>query len=190
MLLKDRAAQVQLRLPKRKEHDMKRKWIAVAVAATAVLATAAWAQMGPGMMGGYGMGPGMMHGYGPGGYGMGHGMMHGYGPGGPGMMGGYGPGSYGGLDLSDAQRTRIGEIQKEVARKQWEVMGKMHDQGFHMHQFAGPGPLDEDAARKSFQAMTDAHKAMFEATLEARKRIESVLTKEQLEQLRRNWRGG
>lgn len=163
---------------------MKRKWIAAAVAATAVLATAAWAQMGPGMM----------HGYGPGGYGMGSGAMHGYGPWGygmgPGMMGGYGPGSYGGLELSDVQRTRIGEIQKEVARKQWEVMGRMHDQGFHMHQFAGPGPLDEDASRKSFQAMTDAHKAMFEATLEARKRIESVLTKEQLDQLRRNWRGG
>ncbi|MDH3393230.1 MAG: hypothetical protein OEL66_04435 [Desulfobulbaceae bacterium] len=42
--------------------------------------------MGPGMMGGYGMGPGMM-----GGYGMGPGMMRGYGMG-PGMMRGHGMG--------------------------------------------------------------------------------------------------
>ena len=37
--------------------------------------------------------------------------------------------------------------------------------------------------------MTEAHKQMFETSLDARKRIETVLTPEQREQMRRGWRG-
>ena len=191
---------------------MKRKLIAAAAVAALFSATA-WAQMGPGMMGGYGqggygMGPGMMGGYGPGGYGMGPGMMSGYGMG-PGMMGGYGPGGYGmdpgmmgqgmmgpgmmggygayaGLKLSDEQRAKIAEIQQDVSRRQWELMGKMREQGFQMHRFDAPGTADDSAARKAYQVMADARKAMFENSLDARKRIDAVLTKEQREQLQRS----
>ena len=143
---------------------MKRILIAAAAAA-ALLAAPAWAQMGPGMMGGYGTGPGMMGGYGPGGYGpggygMGPGMMGGYSPGGygmgPGMMGGYG--GYGGLNLTDEQRAKIDAIQQEASRKQWDLMGKTHEQ-------------------------------MSALMLDARKRVDAVLTKEQREQLSRGWRG-
>lgn len=203
---------------------MKRKLIAAAAIA-ALFSAPAWAQMGPGMMGGfgpggfgmgpgmmggYGMGPGMMGGYGPGGgYGMGPGMMGGYGaqgmgPGmmGPGMMGGYGAqgmgpgmmgpgmmggyGAYAGLNLSDEQRAKIAEIQQDVSRKQWELMGKMREQGFQMHRFDAPGTADDSAARKAYQAMADARKAMFENSLDARKRVDAVLTKEQREQMQRN----
>ena len=83
---------------------MKRKLIAAAAIA-ALFSTAAWAQMGPGMKGPEMMGPGMM---------------------GSGMMAGFG--SYRGIDLSDEQRTKIAEIQKEVSRKQSDLMGKMHEQ--------------------------------------------------------------
>jgi Spy/CpxP family protein refolding chaperone len=145
--------------------------------------------MGPGMMGscGYGpqaMGPGMMGGYGS--QGMAPGMMGGYGPQGmgPGMMGGYGP--YAGLKLSNEQRAKIAEIQQDTWHRQWELMGKMHDQDFHMHQLFGPGKSDEAAARQAYQAMAAAHQQMFEATLEARKRIDALLSKEQREQLQRN----
>ncbi len=171
---------------------MKRKLIAAAAVAALFSATA-WAQMGPGMMGGYGMGPGMMGGYGPGGYGMGPGMMgpgmtggYGMGPGmmGPGMMGGYG--AYAGLNLSDEQRAKIAEIQQDVSRKQWELMGKMREQGFQMHRFDAPGTADDSAARKAYQVMADARKAMFENSLDARKRIDAVLTKDQREQLQRS----
>lgn len=181
---------------------MKRKLIAAAAFA-AIFSTAAWAQMGPGMMGGsgpgggygpgYGMGPGMMGG--PGGMGpgmMGPGMMGGgmMGPGmmGPGMTPGYG--YYGGINLSDEQRAKIDEIQREASRKQWDLMGKMHERGFDMHQLFAPGKSDDAAARKAYQSMADAHKQMFEAALEARKRIDGVLTTEQREQLTRNRRGG
>jgi Spy/CpxP family protein refolding chaperone len=163
--------------------------------------------MGPGMMGGYGpgygMGPGMMGGYGPG-YGMGPGMMGGYGPGGmgPGMMGGYGPGygmgpgmmgGYGGYgygpELSPEQRAKIVDMQQEFARKQWESMAKMHAEGGPMYQAFGPGAFDEKAARNAYQAMAEAQKQMFEASLQMRKKIESVLTPEQREQMGRGWRG-
>ena len=191
---------------------MKRTLIAAAAVAALFSATA-WAQMGPGMMGGagpgggygpgYGMGPGMMGGYGPGmmgpgmmggygpGYGMGPGMMGG-GPGygmGPGMMGGYGPRGYAALNLSDEQRAKISAVQQESSRKQWDLMGKMQEQGFGMHQLFELGKSDDAAARNAYQAMADAHKQMFEASLDARKRIDAVLTNEQREQLKRNWRG-
>ncbi len=161
---------------------------AAALAATTALASGLAAAQPAG-----GMGPGMMGGYGPGGYGMGPGMMGGYGfgPGGygmgPGMMWGYAGHAYAGLNLSAEQRKKIDEIQEQAASTMWQQMGAMHRQGYHMQGMYGPGPLDEQAARKAFEAMVAAQKGMFEAQLEARKKIDAVLTAEQREQLRRAW---
>jgi Spy/CpxP family protein refolding chaperone len=135
---------------------------------------------------GYGMGPGMMGGYGPG-YGMGPGMMGGYGPGygmGPGMMGGYGPWGYG-VDLTAEQRAKLAEIRQDMQRKQWALMGKMHEQGSPMYDAFAGGKFDEQAARKAFDAMTALRKQMFENWLEARKRMDAVFTPEQREQMQR-----
>ena len=157
--------------------------------------------VGPGMMGqGQGMGPGMMgQGYGPG-YGpMGPGMMgQGYGPGmmgqgmGPGMMGGMmgsgmmvGANPYAGLDLSAEQRAKVSDIQEGLWRKQWDLMGKMHEERYHMYQLMSGVTPDDASARKAYQAMADAHKKMFDAMLDARKQIDAVLTKEQREKLKR-----
>ena len=153
-----------------------------------LLSAAAMAQpygMGPGMMGG---GPG---GYGHGGYGMGYGMGPGMGPGmgygtGPGTMWGNAGNAYAGLDLTAEQRKQIADIEQEASRAVWQQMGAMHEQGYRMNGMFGPGPLDEDAARKSFQAMSDARKAMFETQLQARKKIDALLTGEQRERLRRS----
>lgn len=170
--------------------------------------------MGPGMMGqgqGQGMGPGMMgQGYGPGmmGQGMGPNMMgQGYGPGmmgqgmgpgmmgygmmgqgmGPGMMGGmmYGANPYAALDLSAEQRAKISAIQEQLWRKRWDLMGKMHEERYHMHQLMIGAVTDDAAARKAYQAMADAHKQMFDAMLSAHKQIDAVLTKEQRDKLKR-----
>jgi protein CpxP len=156
--------------------------------------------MGSGMMGqGYGpMGPGMMgqgygQGYGPMGPGMmGQGYGPGYGPMGPGMMGqGMGPGMmvgavpYAALDLSAEQRAKIAEIQQALWRTRWDLMGKMHEERFQMHQLMSGASTDEAAVRKAYDAMADARKKMFEASLDARKRIDAVLTKAQREQLQR-----
>lgn len=172
---------------------MKRAFLA-ATAAALTLTLGACAQQpygpgyrqGPGMMGGgygpgYGQGYGMMGGYGQG-YGMGPGMMgRGYGPGygmGPGMMGGYGyiP------NLTDEQRSKLGEIQQEFARTHWALMSAMHAEGGPMAQmYSG----DEKAVRQGYEAMAAAHKQMFETSLEMRKRMDAVLTDEQREHMRR-----
>jgi len=125
--------------------------------------------MGPGMMG-YGAGPGM-------GSGMMGGMM------GPGMM--YGGNPYAALDLSAEQRTKIANIQEGLWRKQWDLMGKMHEERYHMHQLMSGAVPDDASARKAYDAMANAHKQMFDAMLDARKQIDAVLTKEQREQLKR-----
>jgi len=152
----------------------------MALAVSVVLSGAAVAQP-------YGGGPGMMGGYGSG-YGMGPGMMGGYGGGygrGPGMMGGYGSEAYAGLKLSAEQQKKVTAIQQETSKAMWQLMGTMHEQGHHMQGMFGPGALDEAAARKAFQTMQETQKSMFDMQLEARKKIDAVLTMEQRDQLRR-----
>lgn len=162
------------------------KRTAMVVAAGLVLAVSAGCSQpygrGSGMMmgddgpgyrhGAYGMGPGMMQGDGSGpagwhGYGMGRSMMW----------------NDRALNLTDEQRTRIAEIQKEVRRKQWELMEKMHEQGWRSG--ARDGKFDEQAARKTHDDMADMRKQMFENMLDERKRIDSVLTPQQREQIQK-----
>lgn len=159
---------------------MKLKTILAGVATSVALAGVAVAQP-------HGMGPGMMGGYG-GGYGMGQGMMGGYGGGygmGPGMMFGYTNDAYAGLELTPEQQKTIAGIHEQASKAMWQLMGAMHGQGYHMQGMFGPGPLDEAAARKSFQTMAETHKAMFELQLDARKKVDAVLTKDQREKLSR-----
>ena len=115
------------------------------------------------------------------GMGMGHGMMgsHDHAAG-PGMNA-----RYAALDLTDEQRDKIEAIQEELARKQGELMGRMHSKADVMHGPLHDGKLDEKAERQAFADMSAAHQEMFEARLEARKRIDAVLTPEQRKQLGR-----
>lgn len=160
--------------------------------------------MGPGMMG-YGMGPGMMYGWG-GGYGMGPGMMgYGMGPGmmGPGMIGyGMGPGMmYGwggrgggfgsGLDLSAAQQAKINKIFDETRKSHWAIMGAMQDQQAELRDLYSAAKPDEKAIEKAYQNFGRLRQQMFDSAVDAHKRIDAVLTKEQREKLRSYWgRGG
>ena len=122
---------------------------------------------------------------------------HGPGPGWGRMMDGYGrepgwqgmmvapTGSYWSLKLSDEQRDKILAIERAASSKRWELMGKMREQGLRVHESYATGKLDDEAQRKNYQAMSEAHKAMFEASLQARKDIHAVLTPEQREQVGR-----
>jgi Spy/CpxP family protein refolding chaperone len=125
--------------------------------------------IGPGIMGG---GPAMM-GSGPSGgmmggsYGMGMGMM-----GSPGTMG------LERLDLSADQRGRIAAIHDELQQRHRALMQAIH---------AESGPMsawtDEAAQRQRFGQMSAQHKQMFDAHLEARRRILEVLTPAQRQRL-------
>ncbi len=162
----------------------RKTWIALA--ATLLVAGTALAQPyggGPGMMGGYGGGYGGGHGMGPG---MMGGPGGGYGGGyGTGMMGGWGVEDYAALKLTPEQKKQITAIQQDSRKAMWQMMGTMHEQGYHMHDLLGPSAVDEAAARKSFEQMQATQKAMFELQLDAQKKINAVLTAEQREQLRR-----
>ncbi|WP_332826657.1 Spy/CpxP family protein refolding chaperone [Ramlibacter sp.] len=139
------------------------------------------AQAGPGY--GRGYGPGMM-GQGP--YGPGYGMMGpGFGGPGGGMMGGMmgGWGGWGGLpaDLNPEQQAQIAGIQRELRARQWPLMQQMHE----LMWAGGERSFDESAERRDYDRLAALHKQMFDNMLEARKRIDAVLTPQQREQLRR-----
>lgn len=164
--------------------------------------------MGPGMMG-YGMGPGMMDhgysGYGMGMMGMGHGMMgpgmgmgpgmmggYGMGPGmmgmGPGMMGGYGP--WGTLSLDAQQQKKITQIQDDLSKKHWDLMGKMNGEYAKLNQLYYSSKREPAAIGAQQQKIFDLQRQMMESSVEAQNRIDAVLTPEQKEQIQRFGYGG
>ena len=89
-----------------------------------------------------------------------------------------------GLDLTSEQRAKIAEIRTEFGRKQEELMAQMQALRGRPGGVYRDGPFDEQAARQSHDTMTALRKQMFENALEARKRIDGVLTPQQREQLR------
>lgn len=145
---------------------------------------------GPGPTGGYGgMGPGMMGGWGAG---MGPGMMGGFGYAGmgPGMMAGWGYGGLAGLDLTDQQRSKIDQIQDDLRKKNWAVMGRLLDEQSRMRDLASADKPDPAAIGKQSMKMADLQRQMLEAGMDARNQIDAVLTKEQKAQwqkYRRSW---
>ncbi len=128
----------------------------------------------------------------------------GYGGPGPGFIGAYGAtGRYGplygmgtgqmgglNLNLSPEQVERISAIHDQYAEKRWELIGKMHQQQRPMFNAFGPGPINEKAARRSFESMSEVQKDLFELALETRKKVDNVLTSEQRQKLGRGWNGG
>ena len=189
--------------------NLRKTLIAAALIGATVLGTAALVNaqqggygqgygMGPGMMG-----PGMMGGYGPG-YGMGPGvmgpgMMGGYGQGygmGPGMLGGMmGPGMMGGggmdygmlyqLNLSSDQWSKVNAIHEDLAKKVWELGGKAQEEAFKLRNLMSTENRDRHAISNQYKKLQEVRLQSFQTRLDARERIDAVLTKEQKGQLRR-----
>jgi len=129
--------------------------------------------------GGYGMGPGMMGGYG--GYGMGLG-----------MMGGYPFGAIERLDLSTEQREQIGKIESDLRKKNWALMGEMHDEMDSLYDRSSTaGNPDRAAILAANKRTSELRQQMLENSLDALDRAEALLTpqqREQYQQLARAWR--
>jgi Spy/CpxP family protein refolding chaperone len=117
------------------------------------------------------MGPGMMGGYGPG-YGMG-----------PGMMG---LGNYRALNLTADQKSKITPIFKETRAKQWAAMGKMMDAEERLQELYDVDKQDSDAINKQYKVIEDLRRQMVDTSVEAHNRVNSILTKEQKEQLEKS----
>jgi len=127
-----------------------------------------WAMMGGrgmGMMGGRGMGPAMM--------------MDGMG-----MMG-FGLGAIGRLDLNDSQRRQVQKFDDELRRKNWDLMGKMHDEMSRMRDAMWTDKRDRAAILAANKRMSELRQQMLENMLDAADKAEAVLTPQQREQLRR-----
>jgi Spy/CpxP family protein refolding chaperone len=132
-------------------------------------------QAGP--QGGRGDGRGMMGGGDQGGM-MGHG-------GGPGMM----MGGFGWRDIPDLtadQRSKIDAIRRDLRNRQLTLMDQMHDQ-WQATPYNRSGQLDEQAARRAYDASEKLHRQMFDNMLDAQKRIDALLTPAQRQQLARRY---
>ncbi len=148
-------------------------------------ATAASAQP-PG--GGYGMGPRAMWGYGGG-----PGMMGNYGMN-PAMAGPYGRGMMGYtarplpmIQLTPQQEAQMGKIQQEFREKQLGLMTQMRNEMIKMRGLYSSENRDNSAISSEFQRMNTLRQQMFENMVEARKQVQGVLTKEQLQQMSSYW---
>lgn len=126
---------------------------------------------GPGMMGGWdpglGVGPGMMGGWGPG-YGMGPGMMN----------------RYLGLALSEQQRSQIARIQQETRKKHWDIMSKLRDEHDKLYELYDADKPNTAAISDEYRKIGELRRHMLESSVEAQKRIDAVLTKDQRDKLR------
>jgi Spy/CpxP family protein refolding chaperone len=168
--------------------------------AALALATGVALAQGPGMgggPGGYGpgaMGPGM--GMGSGMAMMGPGGMRGGGWGyqdGAGMMGwgdrsgmmGFGYSMQSALGLSDDQRKKLDAIHDELQSRNWEIMGKVRVEMSRMRELMSADPRDKAALDATFKRISDLRQQRFDARLAAHEQMESLLTKEQRQQLRR-----
>ena len=141
-----------------------------ALAALVAACVSPWAaaQMGPGAIGQPGTHPDMM-----GDAGMGSG-----------TMGGIDPAALAALNLTEEQRGKVTEVQRDLKRKHWRLMGSLRELRWKLQDAMRAPELDAEAARKTYDAIVAIRREMFEAALDARKRIEAALTKEQLEQLK------
>jgi Spy/CpxP family protein refolding chaperone len=153
---------------------------------------------GPGMMGGYGGGYGPGYGYGPGmmgGYGRSGGWGNGWGGMGSmmGMMGitGHGMGlwPYYALDLNEQQRSKMSQIQDEMRKKNWEVVGKLVDEQARLRDLYAADKRDAAAIGKQTMKIAELRRQLVEASVDAHNRIEALLSKEQKERLRGFGRG-
>lgn len=113
--------------------------------------------MGPGMMRGDGMGPGMMMGFG---------------------------GWPSGLDLTSEQRAKINRIQDGTRKAHWALMGDMMDQQAKLRDLYDAPKRDGAAIDETSRAIGSLRQKMIDASVDARKKMEAVLTSKQLDKLR------
>ena len=104
---------------------------------------------------------------------------------GQGTIGGIHPAALAALNLTEQQRVKVTEIQRELQRKKWGLIGSMRELRWKHEDALNAPDFDPELARNTFDAMAAVRRTMFEAGLDARKAIEAVLTNEQREQLRK-----
>jgi Spy/CpxP family protein refolding chaperone len=106
------------------------------------------------------------------------------------MTGGYGPGMMGlrQLDLADEQRAQVNKIHDELRRKNWDILGRTQDEAARLRDLYAAEKFDRAAVSAAYKRMGELRQARIENMLEAKEKVEGVLTPEQRKTLRR-WQG-
>ncbi len=105
----------------------------------------------------------------------------GYGPmmGGPGMMRGYGPGAAAGIELSNEQRTKMREIQREHFKQEMALREKLYDEYGKLEEIYEADKPDPKAVRDAYDRIYALRKQRIEARLQAHNKMFDLLTDEQ-----------
>jgi len=109
------------------------------------------------------------------------------------MMGGMmgpGYGVLGQLNLTPEQWDTVNAIYQQLAKKQWELTGKIREDAFKLRELMTSEKRDRTAINNQYKKLQEVRQQRFQAQIDAQDKIDGVLTGEQKEQLRRfrGWR--
>jgi periplasmic protein CpxP/Spy len=102
------------------------------------------------------------------------------------MMGGAGYVMPHQLNLSAEQWNKVNAIHQDLAKKNWELAGKMQEEAFKLHNLTAAENRDRSAITSQYNKLQDLRLQRFQARLDAEDKTDGVLTKEQKGQLRRS----
>ena len=94
----------------------------------------------------------------------------------------------GGLDISEAQQSKIDKISDELRHNNWATQGLINDETAKLRDLYEADTRDPAAIGKEYLKIFDLKRQMIETYLTAQNRIEEVLTPEQRAKLKANRR--
>ena len=97
----------------------------------------------------------------------------------PAHIPGINPAALASLKLTADQRNRLTEIERDLKRKQWKLVGAIRELRWKQQDAFKAAEVDVDAVRRNYEETSALRKQMFDLALDGRKRVEGVLTKEQ-----------
>jgi Spy/CpxP family protein refolding chaperone len=92
---------------------------------------------------------------------------------------GINPAALASLKLTADQRNKLTEIERDLKRKQWKLVGAIRELRWKQQDAFKAAEVDMEAVRRNYDETSALRKQMFDLALEGRKRVEGVLTKEQ-----------
>jgi Spy/CpxP family protein refolding chaperone len=87
-------------------------------------------------------------------------------------------------------RIRINKIQDGTCKTHWALIDAMMDQQARLRDLYSASTQDNAAIDKTYKAFGKLQQQMYDTSVDAQKRMEAVLTKEQQEKLHNYWRSG
>ena len=88
------------------------------------------------------------------------------------------------LDLTPEQRTKINKIHDELRRKNWEALGKVHDEEAKLRDLYAADKRDPKAIGAVYGSIYTLKRQMIEAGIDAHNRMEALLSDAQRAQLK------